>query len=250
MQKGVDDHLINLLIHDLTGPLSIISTGVKNLLEKEGRYGRITEKQRDTLNMVLRNADRARHFLHEIIEIYRSKEGFFKKREINVAEVIKESILTAMEITNQEGFDEISSAKDEDFVRVLDEKGVSLSITGKYSVKPFSHDPEKIRHIMVNLITNALKYKRRRVDITVSGDYELTIAVKDDGPGIPDEKKAYVFKGFFLLENKTRHAPEGLGFGLSCVKALVEMLNGKITLTSGGGEGTCFTVQLPPLDGQ
>ncbi|MBP8699280.1 MAG: hypothetical protein KBH82_09610, partial [Syntrophorhabdaceae bacterium] len=68
------DSLIDLLIHDLTGPLTIASTNINNLLNKEDRYGPLNDRQRNALKMSLRNAKKAQTFLHEMIEVYRSEE--------------------------------------------------------------------------------------------------------------------------------------------------------------------------------
>jgi len=83
--------------------------------------------------------------------------------------------------------------------------------------------------------------------LTIGGDLDLAITVEDDGEGIPQEKQDYIFKRFFHLKNKTECSAEGLGFGLSCVKSLVETMRGEITLKSGEGEGSRFTVRIPSL---
>jgi signal transduction histidine kinase len=97
-----------------------------------------------------------------------------------------------------------------------------------------------------NLISNALKYRKSTMKLTISGDLDLVVAVQDDGEGIPQEKQDYIFKRFFNLNNK-QGGPEGLGFGLSCAKQLVEKMRGEISLKSGEGAGSCFTVRIPPL---
>ena len=71
------DHLIDLLIHDLAGPLSIISTSTNSLLIKEDRYGPLTHRQRQALERVLRNTNKAQTLLMEMVEVYRSEEGMF-----------------------------------------------------------------------------------------------------------------------------------------------------------------------------
>lgn len=82
--------------------------------------------------------------------------------------------------------------------------------------------------------------------LTLTGDADLVISVEDDGEGIPQEKQNYIFKRFFNAQNK-KGAPDGLGFGLSCVKHIVEKMKGDISLKSGEGTGSCFTVRIPPL---
>lgn len=242
------DPLVDLLIHDLTGPLSIVSTSINNLLSKEDRFGPIPDAQRETLERVLRNANKAKALLQEMIEVYRSEEGLFRKDEIVIAEVVREALLDAVEIIDPDMASKLSGAGSEKgFGDVLGKNGISIDVSGRYGQSPFIHDRKKIQQIMRNLITNALKYRKKTMRLAVSGDLDLVITVEDDGEGIPQEKQDYIFKRFFRLKDKTECSAEGLGFGLSCVKSLVETMRGEITLKSGEGEGSCFTVRIPSL---
>jgi signal transduction histidine kinase len=242
------DPLVDLLIHDLTGPLSIVSTSINNLLSKEGRFGPIPDAQRETLERILRNANKAKALLQEMIEVYRSEEGLFRKDEIVIAEVLREALLDAVEIIDPGMASKLSGAGSEKgFTDILSKNGISIEVSGRYGQSPFIHDRKKIQQIMRNLITNALKYRKKMMKLAISGDLDLVITVGDDGEGIPQEKQDYIFKRFFHLNNKTECGVEGLGFGLSCVKSLVETMRGEITLKSGEGEGSCFTVRIPSL---
>jgi signal transduction histidine kinase len=240
--------LIDLLIHDLTGPLSVVSSSVNNLLKKESSCGPITERQKETLKRILRNTNKARALLQEMVEVYRSEEGLFKKDRISVQKILKEALLDAVEIIDPDMADKLSLVEDYGRLQeILEENGVFLRVTGKYCVEPFVHDQKKIQQILRNLITNALKYRREKIWLTVSGDEDLQVSVKDDGSGIPKERRDDIFKRFPRLENEPRAGVEGLGFGLSCVKALVATMKGEITLESGEGAGTSFRVRIPPL---
>jgi len=242
------DSLIDLLIHDLTGPLSIASTSINNLLNKEERYGPLNERQRNALKMILRNAKKAQSFLHEMIEVYRSEEGLFRKEQCFVPQILRDSLSEALETFEPALFEKLSSAQSsEDFLQILKDNGVFVNMEGKYSTMPFVHDQKKLQQIIRNLITNALKYRRHRVDVSIKGDDELVVTVEDDGSGIPQEKQDYIFKRFLCSQDKPKGDERGLGFGLSCVKTLIDSINGKITLTSGEGKGTCFAVSIPPL---
>jgi two-component system OmpR family sensor kinase len=244
------DYLIDLFIHDMTGVLSIVSTSVNSILKKRDKYGPITEKQQKTLNMVLRNSHKAQTFLNEIIEIYKSDEGLFKKELFSIRDIFRDSIIEAIEIVdlnNAENFSYESSY--EEFRRQLKDYGIIVDITGKYDSFPFYHDKKKIQQIMRNLFTNALKYRRKKVAIRMSGDNDLIIIVEDDGYGIPQEKRDNIFKRFSHMKENDDTIGDfnGLGFGLSCVKSILETMSGTIGLTSCVGEGTNFTVRIPPL---
>lgn len=240
------DALVDLLIHDLTGPLSIVLASINNLLNKEEKYGPYNEYQKDTLKRAQRNAEKAKALLSEIIEVYRSDEGLFRKDEFMIAESLKEALIDALEIIKPDIGDEITRCEnDASYCEILAKNGISVEITGRYGTFLFSHDRKKIRQILRNLISNALKYRKTTMKLAISGDNELVIAVTDDGEGIPQEKQDYIFKRFLNLDKKG--GPEGLGFGLSCVKSLVEKMSGEISLKSGEGTGSCFTVRIPPL---
>jgi signal transduction histidine kinase len=244
------ESLIDLFIHDLTGPLGIASTCVHSLLDKQDKYGAITDRQKATLKMALRNVNKAKTFLKEIIEIYRSEEGLFRHELCSIRDVLRESVVDALEMIDPVAAEKLDcEGGDEEFHRLLENNGVFIDVTGKFSAAPFCHDEKKIQQILRNLITNALKYRREKVTINISGDAELVITVTDDGPGIPQEKQNSVFKRFSDIREKDNGGVVGLGFGLSCVKTIVETMSGNISMASGKGEGTRFVVRIPPLQG-
>jgi len=243
------DPIIDLLIHDLTSPLSVVLTSVTNLLNKESTYGPITERQREALQRILRNSQKAQALLHDMIEAYRCEEGLFKKDSVSIEKILRESLYEAIESiesTALEGFSQ--SPSQEGFQQMLEDYNITVEITGIYRVSPFIHDEKKVQQILRNLVTNALKYRRSRMKISISGDSKLIIAVEDDGPGIPKEKRHDIFKRFINIEKDRSLTIQGFGFGLSCVKDLVESMGGEITVNIREGIGTCFTVCIPPLN--
>jgi signal transduction histidine kinase len=242
--------LIDLIIHDLTGPLSIASASTESLLKKDSKHGPLSERQKQTLERILRNCNKAQRLVQEMIEVYRSEEGLFRKDPVSLKATLMESVLDAIEVVNPTVGDSLSRAADfDDFQRILHENGISLEIKGPYDVLPFCHDQKKIELILRNLVSNAMKYRKSKIRVSLSGDIDLVIAVEDDGEGIPAEKQGYIFKRFFPVKDKPgKDIQKGLGFGLSCVKKLVETMKGDISVMSGEGQGTCFTVRIPPLE--
>ena len=243
------DHLIDLLIHDLAGPISIISTSTNSLLIKEDRYGPLTHRQRQTLERVLRNTNKAQTLITEMVEVYRSEEGLFHCSKFLISEALNESIMDALDIVDPVLAGKLAFIKRDDaFYRILEENGVFVECTGKYCQIPFYHDQKKVQQVLRNLISNALKYRKERVTISITGDSDLVILVRDDGPGIPLDEMENIFKRFGILKGKTKDAVKapGFGFGMSCVKILVDVMGGEIHLESKEGDGTCFTVRVPP----
>ncbi|MDH3383060.1 MAG: HAMP domain-containing histidine kinase [Deltaproteobacteria bacterium] len=242
------EQLFELLIHDLTGPLSVISVSTAGLLEATDRNGPLTERQKSTLDRILRNVNRSQVLLHEMIEILRSEEGLFRKEPFPVEKILKESILLVLEVDSRKTVEKLAREKNmKRFCEMLETYGIFLEITGKYSRSSFSHDPSKVQQILRNLLSNALKHRRNRVDVSIRGDTDLLVSVEDDGPGIPDKDQKSIFQRFVRLKDKEHPYVPGLGLGLSGVKALVEAMGGKITLVSRKGVGTRFSVNIPPL---
>lgn len=109
-------------------------------------------------------------------------------------------------------------------------------------------DPEKIERILLNLLSNAIKftpeYKNIYIDILVNKEW-INIYVKDEGIGIPNTMKNLIFERFVQLDKSLNRNTEGSGIGLSIVKSLIDLHDGKINLESYEGKGTTFKISLP-----
>ena len=121
-----------------------------------------------------------------------------------------------------------------------------------------AYDPEKIRQIVTNLLSNALKFTPEKGNIYISvnenavaGQAEkigLVIKVKDTGIGIPEDQLQHIFDRFYQSDNSHTRKAEGTGIGLALTKELVKLMEGEITVKSppsGSNKGSEFTVSLP-----
>lgn len=244
----VKQRLFDLFIHDLTGPLSVVSTSTDNLLHKADRYGPLTDRQKHLLNRVSRNIHKAKSLTQEMIEILRSEEGVFEKEYFSIEKALVESLLDVFEISIPNAVERLTQARDEEALRQeLKEEGIFIEIIGKYAKSLFCHDQKKIQQILRNLMSNAMKYRRQRMEVKISGEADLLVSVEDDGMGIPPEGQTVIFERFFRLNNQNSAHVPGLGLGLAGVKGLVEAMGGGITLESRVGVGTRFMVRIPPL---
>jgi signal transduction histidine kinase len=242
------ERLFDLLIHDLTSPLSVISVSTTKLLGNTDRNGPLTDRQKSNLDRILRNANKAQDILREMIEILRSEAEWFQKESFSVEMILKESILDVLEVDSEDAADKLRQEKDmKRFCKLLEPHSMFVEITGKVRDSPFCHDPRKVRYILRNLLSNAVKYRRKRVEVSIQGDVNLLISVEDDGPGIPHGEQGAVFERFVRLIGKEYPDVPGLGLGLAGVKALVEAMGGNISLASREGFGTRFSVNIPPL---
>ncbi len=120
------------------------------------------------------------------------------------------------------------------------------------------YDPEKLRQIIANLLSNALKFTPERGNIYISAIAQtvpdspnktlLTIKVKDTGIGIPESQLQHIFDRFYQADNSHTRNAEGTGIGLALTKELVKLMDGDITVKSpptGANKGSEFTVTLP-----
>ena len=110
-------------------------------------------------------------------------------------------------------------------------------------------DGEKLRHILENLINNALKFtKKGSVKISAQCLLEarrMAFEVADTGIGIPKESLATIFDMFRQVNGSQNQSSGGVGLGLHIVKTFTEMLGGKIDVESEVGKGSTFTVTIP-----
>ncbi|PKL18152.1 MAG: hypothetical protein CVV49_07405 [Spirochaetae bacterium HGW-Spirochaetae-5] len=132
-------------------------------------------------------------------------------------------------------------------------KGLSLKyINNAGQVYQLEGDPNRLQQIIINLITNSIKYSEHgditlQQDIVADGkaDVLYKFSVTDNGIGIPEEKMETIFTEFVQLEDTYTKTQQGLGLGLAIVKSLTQMMNGKIEVQSVYGKGSTFSVTLP-----
>jgi signal transduction histidine kinase len=240
--------LFELFIHDLIEPLSIVATSANNLVHKEDRYAPLDDSQKRLLNRILRNAHRAQNLVQGMIEILRSEEGLFKREYFSVEKTLHESLLEVLEMTLPHAVEGLYHVENQEAFRGgLKEHGIFIEITGKYCKAPFYHDQKKIQQILRNLMGNAMKYRRKRMGVRISGEADLLVLVEDDGIGIALEDQKVIFERFARPNAEKHPNIPGLGLGLTGVKTLVEAMGGEITLESQEGVETRFMVRIPPI---
>lgn len=129
-------------------------------------------------------------------------------------------------------------------------KSIDFSISIDSDVPLIRGDWEKTRRILVNLVSNAIKFTDRGGSVHVGVSYDadaetVFLEVVDSGIGIPEDKQNLVFERFSQENMSTVRRYGGSGLGLSLVKELSQMLGGSVSLKSARGSGSTFTVRLP-----
>lgn len=134
-------------------------------------------------------------------------------------------------------------------MKLLAKKGQKIVYTHLEGNEEVYLDKNLLRNCIINLISNAIKYSGDETTIqftTKIDDAAVSLFVKDDGIGIPEEEQKHLFEAFFRAQNTG--AIPGTGLGLNIAERYVSLMGGTISCISKTGEGTLFTIQFPLYD--
>lgn len=223
---------LTITSHELKTPLTPIKAQTELLLGEE--RGKITEEQRISLDMVLRNIKRLDILLSDILDIARMKAGKLKlemKKE-NLSDCIKEII------TN---------------TKLLAERKKITIETRMAELPKFVFDAGRIKQVLHNLLDNAIKFTGINGKIMIEAKKqknEVLVQVKDTGIGISKNDAKTLFKEFGQLDTSLKRKQSGAGLGLFICKMIVEQHGGKIWVESKLGKGSTFYFTLPLKSGR
>ncbi len=217
--------------HELRTPLNAI-TGYVDLLSLE-LDGPLTEKQRAVLSRISHSQ---RHLLLLIEDVLGFAQVEAGRLSFDLQPVVVADTLASIEpIVGTE----------------LVRKGLSFEIEGCDPALVARADPDKLRQILLNLVTNAIKFTDPPGAIVISAEEageRVRFSVKDTGIGIPEHELARVFNPFFQVHQGPTRRYGGLGLGLSIVRDVAEGMNGDVDIESIVGQGTVVSVILPRMD--
>ncbi|MDP4143839.1 MAG: ATP-binding protein [Bacillota bacterium] len=129
-------------------------------------------------------------------------------------------------------------------------KNIKLKLTAAFEHKFIALDDEKYERILLNLVSNAIKFTPEKKEIIIkltANNNKVFISIIDSGIGIPEDKQAIIFERFGQANSKRSRENEGTGIGLYLVKLLVESMGGNITLNSKENEGTTFIIEFQDI---
>ncbi len=238
---------IDLLIHDLKVPLAVIEAGLTSMINRQEKYGPITEKQMRVFNRALRNTKVLKTLVADALELGRSGQGILFYSNFRLAEMIEETLVEILDLTDTKMAEKLRQCEDlVHFKKTLEEKGVVLAIDEALWQQIICQDEPKIKQILRNLLNNALKYRKNLVELSVRCDKDFILfSVQDDGAGIPAAFHQKIFDCYFQLDAGNTCSVRGHGLGLAGVMVLVEDMGGEMLLESDEGQGAKFLVKLP-----
>lgn len=151
-------------------------------------------------------------------------------------------------VLNRESFDlnDLAGQIIENHRAIFNKQGVSLVFHGQAA--PIFADRDKVAQVLVNLLSNALKYTAHGGSVSVGveqDEHNGILKVEDSGIGISPDDLPFIFERFYRVDPSRNRTTGGAGIGLAIVKAIVSAHGGKISVESQPGEGTRFTIALP-----
>jgi signal transduction histidine kinase len=129
---------------------------------------------------------------------------------------------------------------------LIDGKTMNVNVSGHAPI--IMADEERLTQVVINLLTNAIKYTPEKgdIDIRIYEDADdVRFEVKDNGYGIPEAEIPFIFERFYRADKSRNRATGGSGIGLAIVKSIVEAHHGSVDVTSVLGSGSTFIVRLP-----
>ncbi len=212
------------IVHELRTPLCII-TGFSELMADQVA-GPLTDQQFHYLGQIREGAEQIESLVNDVLDYVKLNEG---RMELERSMVSPQEALRAIA---------------DSFAPLAEKRKVTVTIKASPSLPKVHADPQRLRQIFNNLLSNALKFTPEGGTVLLSahpqGD-RIAFRVTDTGIGIPRESLSRLFESFYQV----RHNQGGTGLGLMIAKQLVEAHGGSIQVTSELGKGTSFTFTLP-----
>ena len=221
------DEFVYIATHELKNPV----TAMRGYLEliKSDAYGKIPTKMTEPINQLQASSHQLVTLVNDLLQIARAEANnlTIRTKEMAICPII-DAITASLK-------------------PLADQKNIKIEHTCLIKSSDVKADPDKIREVINNLISNAIKYSEKgKIQIYHALENNLLIThVKDNGVGIPKKDQSKIFSRFFRVEKEAAKGIPGTGLGLFIVKQLVERMGGRIWFASTEGTGTTFSFALP-----
>lgn len=217
---------VSVISHELKTPVALIKGYANTLAREDAQWDR--ETLREGLQVISEESDRLNALIDNLLDASRIQAGGFKLERGDVslprlAASVVESFRTQTQIHRF----------------VLDFPADFPSVFG---------DEERLRQVLRNLVSNAIKYAPQGGEVRIGGWYdrtEVTVYVADQGIGIPASEQGKLFQRFYRVDSSLRRSTQGAGLGLYLCRSIIEAHGGRIWLRSEPGKGTTVFFSLP-----
>ncbi len=225
------NEFLGIAAHDLRNPLGIIMGYSGYLLDDADNHH--TPEQTDMLKSILSSSEFMLRLLNELLDISAIESGKVKLNLVkcNLYPVIKKNV----ELNNV----------------ISQKKNIQIEFDSSENIPEIIMDVSKVEQVLNNLISNAVKFSHPGTKVLVTASLEgefITVAVTDQGQGIPEDELAGLFKPFEMTSVKSTSGEKSTGLGLSIVRNLITAHNGKIWVKSKEGQGSTFYFTLPIIN--
>jgi len=218
--------------HELKTPLNVINSAVQ-LLQMYCNSSSLAERKDSITKYIesaMQNCYRLSKLINNVVDLSKIEAGFFKLNlsNNNIVEIVENLVTSITAFT--------------------DSKNLSIVFDTNTEEKVIACDSEKIERVVLNLISNAIKFSDEGDEIFVqvkNRNEFVEILVKDNGIGIEKKDFDSIFDRFKQVDTSLSRNSEGTGIGLSLVKSITELHGGSIHVQSEVGKGSKFTVMLP-----
>lgn len=223
---GVRNRFYASMSHELRTPINAV-IGYSTLMI-DNIYGPLNEKQREGLQRTLRAARHLLELVNDVLDLSKIEAGKIElsMQPVNIATLIEDLFVTVRPLA--------------------DEHGTKLTFEHPEAPLTVITDPRRVRQILLNLLSNAIKFGLQKpITVTCSRSDSgwISISVIDNGEGIAEEDQPRIFEEFVQV-SPTQQLGTGLGLPIS--KRLAMLLDGSLEVKSEPGQGSTFTLRLPP----
>jgi PAS domain S-box-containing protein len=223
------DEFLATMSHELRTPLNSIIGLSESLLEQ--RRGHLNEQQQNSLHIIESSGHHLLELINDILDLSKIEAGMF---ELHLEPIpVNDLCRSCLAFVYDQAL----------------KKSISITITNDTPVTSIMADPRRLKQILVNLLTNAVKFtpEHGKVILRVQGDPErdlIQFSVIDTGIGIAANDLKKLFRPFVQLDSSLNRQYQGTGLGLALVQRLTDLHGGSVQVESEPGQGSRFTVNL------
>ena len=219
------------LSHEIRGPLGVILNSVE--LISDGLCGEVTEMQKDTLKMVRKSSAHLMDLVNDVLDYAKVESGSVETKAIGNS--VQDLLSDMAAIVRSQAI----------------KKNQKLIVERAQDRLGLICDKRHLRQILINLLTNAIKYTPDGGKISLTGevveDGVVRVSVKDTGVGIPEDQFSKVLAPFERVDDEYSKKQNGTGLGMALTKKLVEANGGLLDFSSEVGVGSTFWVDFPMM---